>query len=201
VRTGAGGCQLPAGGGRGKGGVGGAVKPGLVTCCAQAGGERLLVSGAGPLVLEARMTPGRARAVRATDPHNCVGVVGGRCTRVMGAYSAACRSTDVTTSHTTAMGSWEVHSDVGLVSAGEDTLWGALGTPLGLVGVRLAELVPPVGGALGIRHTGTWEVHATGVHRPGRVAPRSKQPRRCQATQAAEEMRGPLSGRAPLGYG
>jgi hypothetical protein len=25
------------------------------------------------------------------------------------------------------MGSWEVHPDVGLVSAGEDTLWGVLG--------------------------------------------------------------------------
>jgi hypothetical protein len=65
--------------------------------------------------------------------------------------------------------------------------------------------VPPVGGALS-RHTSTWEVHATGVHRRGRVVPRSKQPRRCQA---AEETRGPPSGRAyrrgvnrtPLGAG
>jgi hypothetical protein len=37
------------------------------------------------------------------------------------------RSADVTTFHTTALGSWEVHSDVGLVSAGEDNLWGVLG--------------------------------------------------------------------------
>jgi hypothetical protein len=29
------------------------------------------------------------------------------------------------------MGSWEVHSVVGLVSAGEDTLWGVLGRPAG----------------------------------------------------------------------
>jgi hypothetical protein len=29
-------------------------------------------------------------------------------------------------SHTTALGLWEVHSDVGLVGAGEDTLWGVL---------------------------------------------------------------------------
>jgi hypothetical protein len=37
------------------------------------------------------------------------------------------RSGDVTTSHATTMGSWEVHSDVGLVSAGgEDTSWGVL---------------------------------------------------------------------------
>jgi hypothetical protein len=36
------------------------------------------------------------------------------------------RSVDVAISHTTAMGSWEVHTDVGLVSAGEDTLWGVL---------------------------------------------------------------------------
>jgi hypothetical protein len=62
-------------------------------------------------------------------------------------------------------------------------------------GVRLAEWVPPVGGALS-RHTSTWEVHATGVHRRGRVVPRSKQPRRCQA---AEEVRGPPSGRAQEG--
>jgi hypothetical protein len=66
------------------------------------------------------------------------------------------------------------------------------------LGVRLAEWVPPVGGALS-RHTSTWEVHATGAHRRGRVVPRSKQPRRCQAAQAAEEMRGPSSGRAPEG--
>jgi hypothetical protein len=31
------------------------------------------------------------------------------------------------------MGSWEVHSDVGLVSAGEDTLWGVL-SPVGGTG-------------------------------------------------------------------
>jgi hypothetical protein len=62
--------------------------------------------------------------------------------------------------------------------------------------VRLAEWVPPVGGALS-RHTSTWEVHATGAHcRRGRVVPRSKQPRR---GRAAEEMRGPPSGRAQEG--
>jgi hypothetical protein len=43
-----------------------------------------------------------------------------------GPISQLARSADVTTSHTTTMGSWEVHSDVGLVSAGEDTLWGVL---------------------------------------------------------------------------
>jgi hypothetical protein len=57
--------------------------------------------------------------------------------------------------------------------------------------------VPPVGGAPS-RHTSTWEVHATGVHRRGRVAPRrkqlSKQLRRCQAGRTAEEMRGPPAG-------
>ena len=58
---------------------------------------------------------------------------------------------------------------------------------------RLAEWVPPVGGALS-RHTNTWEVHAAGVHRRGRVPPRSKQPRRCQAAQAAEEMPGRQAG-------
>jgi hypothetical protein len=41
------------------------------------------------------------------------------------------RSVDVTTSHTTAMGSWEAHSDVGLVSAGEDTSWGVLSPVVG----------------------------------------------------------------------
>jgi hypothetical protein len=35
-------------------------------------------------------------------------------------------ASDVTAAHTTNMGSWEVHSVVGLVSAGEDTLWGVL---------------------------------------------------------------------------
>jgi hypothetical protein len=47
---------------------------------------------------------------------------------------------------------------------------------------RLAEWVPPVGGALS-RHTSTGEVHATGVHRRGRVVPRSKQPRRYQVAK------------------
>jgi hypothetical protein len=61
--------------------------------------------------------------------------------------------------------------------------------------VRLAERVPPVGGAL-IRHISTWDVQATGVHR--RVAARTKQPRRCQK---AEETRGPPTGRAYRGGG
>jgi hypothetical protein len=56
-----------------------------------------------------------------------------------------------------------------------------------------SQWVPPVGGAPS-RHTSTWEVHATGVHRRGRVVPRreqlGKQLRRCQAGRAAEEMRG-----------
>jgi hypothetical protein len=43
--------------------------------------------------------------------------------------------------------------------------------------VRLAEWVPPVGGALS-RHTSTWQ-----GDRRGRVVPRSKQSRRCQATE------------------
>jgi hypothetical protein len=41
--------------------------------------------------------------------------------------------------------------------------------------VRLAEWVPPVGGALS-RYISTWEVHATRAHRRGRVVPRCKQP-------------------------
>jgi hypothetical protein len=63
--------------------------------------------------------------------------------------------------------------------------------------VRLAEWVPPVGGAL-IRHISTWDVQATGVHRRGRVAALTKQPRRCQK---AEETRGPPTGRAYRGGG
>jgi hypothetical protein len=55
----------------------------------------------------------------------------------------------------------------------------------------------PVGGARS-RHTSTWEVHATGAHRRGRVVRRSKQPRRCQA---AKDTRGPPIGRAPRGGG
>jgi hypothetical protein len=43
------------------------------------------------------------------------------------------RIVDVTTSRTTTMGSWEVHSDVGLVSAGAGTLWGVL-SPVGGTG-------------------------------------------------------------------
>jgi hypothetical protein len=43
--------------------------------------------------------------------------------------------------------------------------------------------VPPVGGAPS-RHTSTWEVHATGAHRRGRVVPRRTQ----AAEQAAEAM-------------
>ena len=50
--------------------------------------------------------------------HNYVGVVGGALAS-WGPIVQLSRSVDVTTSHTTAMGSWEVHSDVGLVSAGE----------------------------------------------------------------------------------
>jgi hypothetical protein len=59
--------------------------------------------------------------------HNCVGVVGGGgALASWGPVVQLTRSVDVTTSHTTTMGSWEVHSDVGLVGAGEDTLWGVL---------------------------------------------------------------------------
>jgi hypothetical protein len=47
--------------------------------------------------------------------------------------------------------------------------------------------VPPAVGGAPSRHTSTCEVHATGVHRRGRVAPRikqlGKQLRRCQAGQ------------------
>jgi hypothetical protein len=61
--------------------------------------------------------------------YNCVGVVGGALAS-WGDIVQLARSADVTiTSHTTTMGScgsWEVHTDVGLVSAGEDTLWGVL---------------------------------------------------------------------------
>jgi hypothetical protein len=57
--------------------------------------------------------------------HYHVGVVGGALA-AWGPIVQLVRSVDVTTSHTTMMGSWEVHSDVGLVSADEDTLWGVL---------------------------------------------------------------------------
>jgi hypothetical protein len=66
------------------------------------------------------------RGVRfGTISHNYVGVVGGALAP-WGPVVQLARSVDVTTSHTTTMGSWEVNSDVGLVSAGEDTLWGVL---------------------------------------------------------------------------
>jgi hypothetical protein len=39
---------------------------------------------------------------------------------------------------------------------------------------RLAEWVPPVGGALS-RHTSTWEVHATGAHTQARPSGAPKQ--------------------------
>jgi hypothetical protein len=70
--------------------------------------------------------------------HNYVGVVvvGGALASWWPVVQLA-RSVDVTTSHTTTMGSWEVHSDVGLVSAGEDTLWGVLS----LVGGGQAEVL------------------------------------------------------------
>jgi hypothetical protein len=58
--------------------------------------------------------------------HNCVGVVGGALASSGPICSAACPQRRCNP-HTTAMGSWEVHSDVGLVSAGEDTLWGVWG--------------------------------------------------------------------------
>jgi hypothetical protein len=64
--------------------------------------------------------------------HNYVGVVGGALAS-WGPVVQLARSVDVTTSHTTTMGSWEVHSVVGLVSAGEDTLWGVL-SPVGGMG-------------------------------------------------------------------
>jgi hypothetical protein len=82
------------------------------------------------------------------------------------------RSVDVATSHTTAMGSWEVHSDVGLVSAGEDTLWGVLslvvggtgrGAVLGCFGYEwggsgwvssIFRPVTPTGSGFGWWHTG-----------------------------------------------
>jgi hypothetical protein len=57
---------------------------------------------------------------------NYVGVVRGRCARVMGACSAACApaaASDVSNHlphNSSYMGSREVHSDVGLVSAGEE---------------------------------------------------------------------------------
>jgi hypothetical protein len=57
------------------------------------------------------------RSVPSHLSHNCVGVVGGALAS-WGPVVQLARSVDVTTSHTTTMGSWEVHSDVGLVSAG-----------------------------------------------------------------------------------
>jgi hypothetical protein len=81
------------------------------------------------------------------------------------------------------------------------------------VRVRLAEWVPPVGGALS-RYTSTWEVHATGAHRPeeaewcperskkqeaaeARGRGDAKQPRRRAGRQSAR--RGGGSGSDPLG--
>jgi hypothetical protein len=60
--------------------------------------------------------------------------------------------------------------------------------------VRLAEWVSPVGGALSRHTTSTWQVQATGVHRRGRVAPRSKQPRRCQAAEGSRRPGAPTGG-------
>jgi hypothetical protein len=54
--------------------------------------------------------------------HNYVGVVGGALAS-WGPIVQLARSVDVTTFHTTTLGSWEVHSYVGLVSAGGDPLW------------------------------------------------------------------------------
>jgi hypothetical protein len=54
----------------------------------------------------------RVRGVRfGTPSHNCVGVVGG-VLAPWGPVVQLARSADVTTSHTTTTGSWEVHSDV-----------------------------------------------------------------------------------------
>jgi hypothetical protein len=53
-----------------------------------------------------------------TLSHNCVGVVGGALSLASwGPIAQLAHSVDVTTFHTTALVSWEVHSDVGLVSA------------------------------------------------------------------------------------
>jgi hypothetical protein len=50
---------------------------------------------------------------------------------------------------------------------------------------------PPVGGALSGNISSTWQVQAAGAHRPsdrrGRVVPRSKQPRRCQAAEGSRQ--------------
>jgi hypothetical protein len=76
---------------------------------------------------------------------NYVGVVGGALAS-WGPIVQLARSVDVTTSHTTTMGSWEVHSNVGLVSAGGDTLWGGLS----LVGGRAEVLFWDVPGENGV---------------------------------------------------
>jgi hypothetical protein len=86
-----------------------------------------------------------------------------------------------------------------LTGAPPPSLWGARGEAKG---VRLAEWVPPVGGALS-GHTSTWQVQAAGAHRPsdrrGRVVPRSKQPRRCQAARGvADRARTPVGKNTPL---
>jgi hypothetical protein len=60
-----------------------------------------------------------------TPSHNYVGVVGGALTPWGPVLVQLARSVDLTTSHTTTTGSWEVHSDVwlGQVGAGEETSW------------------------------------------------------------------------------
>jgi hypothetical protein len=50
--------------------------------------------------------------------HNYVGVMGGALASWEPIVQLA-RSADVTTSHTTTMGSWEVHSDVAVVSGAQ----------------------------------------------------------------------------------